>query len=578
MQLIQACRPLLIFSIVANLLMLVAPLHMMQVYDRVLSSGSGTTLLYITMIAVAGLVLYGVTEAIRSKLAQRISADFAVSQADPLFSGMTNGTVQVERSDHIMRQFNTVRSFIASRAMIGLFDLPFTPIFLILLYLLHFQLGILTTIGAGILITIAWINKSSTKNEQEIANQANNDALGFASSVASRSEDIRAMGLLPSLVERWGNMMGESLNAQDTAAGKSAYFFGISKAARQILQISIMAWGAWLVLEGDMSGGMIFAASMISQRALLPMEQVIGGWDSINRAKTAHEELTKILDDANIEAGKIRQPHPSGHLEVQHVSLVMRGMDKDRALLDDVSFSVTPGQMLAVVGPSGAGKSTLARIIAGALEPSSGDVYLDGCLQKNWLGEQWGQCVGYVGQDVLLFPGTVAENIARMSVKPDEQNVIGAARLAGAHDLINAFPEGYMTKIGGGGIRLSGGQKQRIALARALYTSPKLLVLDEPNAHLDREGEQILMNSLRSIKQKGVAIVVIAQRQQILKIADHVMAIKDGKQVPFGAPENGINQPPQSVGIPFPTNPARSDNIHEPIQATHPTTPIAQSA
>ncbi len=530
---LNACRPLLIFSVIANVLMLVAPLHMMQVYDRVLSSGSGSTLLYITLIGAACLMLYGLSETMRTRIAQRISASYTVKHADRLFAGMTDGSLPVERSNEITRNFNTVRTFIASRSLIGLFDLPFAPFFLLLLYLLHFQIGLVTTIGAGILIAVAWINKTSTAEDSEQAAHANSKALGFANAVASRSEDIRAMGLLPAVVERWGSLTGESLNAQDISTKKTAMFFGISKAVRQILQITIMAWGAWLVLSGDMSGGMIFAASMVSGRALQPIEQVIGAWDSINRARSAHEGIEAVLAEADDRTGRIRQPEAKGQLTVSGASLSVKMGDKDMTILNNVSFSLEPGNLLAIIGPSGAGKSTLARIVAGALPPSAGEIMLDGCLQANWPTGQWGESVGYVGQDILLFPGTIAENIARMSLRPDEQKIIRAASLAGAHQMINAFPQGYMTVIGDGNLRLSGGQKQRIALARALYTSPKLLVLDEPNAHLDLEGTQILTESLKAIKSTGAAILVVTQRKQILSVADDVMLIKNGTRAPI---------------------------------------------
>ncbi len=550
MQIFSACRPLFVFSVIANVLMLVAPLHMLQVYDRVLASGSGETLLYITLIAAICLCLFGLTEAIRTILSQRISAQYAVKQAEPLFQGMTNGAVAVENSGDIIRDFNTVQGFVASRLMIGLFDLPFAPFFLILLYLLHFQLGVLTTFGLGILVAIAWLNKTSTADDQAKAKQANGEATGFASAIANRSEDILAMGLLPSLVQRWGSIMGVSLNAKDKASNKSAFYLGTSKAARQILQVLIMAWGAWLVLSGDMSGGMIFAASMISQRALQPVEQVVSGWEQINRARSAHESLQEVLEKAKSAEQKIRQPAPQGYLQVSQLSLQLKCQQREVEILNDISFSADPGQMIAIIGPSGAGKSSLARIVAGAVEASSGEVSLDGCLQKNWSSEQWGEYVGYVGQDIQLFPGTIAENIARMAVKPDEAKVVEAANLAGAHNLINTFPDGYMTRLGGNDFRLSGGQKQRIALARAIYTNPKLLVLDEPNAHLDQEGENILMQSLQRLKETGTTILVVAQRQQIVKIADKILMIKCGKQVPLGNVNRERTAPASEVPTP----------------------------
>lgn len=551
--------PLLIFSVVANLLMLAAPIHMLQVYDRVLSSGSGETLLYITVIVAACLMLFGFVDMLRTRLAQRNSADFTVDYADDLFAGMTNGSVPVEKSNELMRDFNTVKTFLASRSLIGLYDLPFSPFFLICLFALHVQLGLLITFGTLVLIGIAWLNKKSTAEDMERATKANGMAIGFASSVANRSEDIRAMGLLPSLVGRWGAMMGESLNAQDASASKGAFFSGLTKSVRQILQISIMAWGAWLVLSGDMSGGMIFAASMITGKVLQPIEQVIGGWDMINKALQSNQRLMAALEKSKSVEQKIAQPDPKGYLKVSGLSLQVEAGDKNLEILKDVNFSVDPGTLAAIIGPSGAGKSTLARIIAGAIAPTSGEVSLDGCLQPNWSAEQWGQFVGYLGQDILLFPGTIAENIARMAVTASEENVIRAAKLAGAHDLINSFQDGYQTKIGEAGTRLSGGQKQRIALARALYSSPKLLVLDEPNAHLDQHGENILMASLQTVRNAGVAIIVVTQRQSILKIADRILIVKDGMLVPeevkAAAPTNMPVKRPAQAGASVPQGP-----------------------
>ncbi|WP_256366945.1 type I secretion system permease/ATPase [Lentilitoribacter sp. Alg239-R112] len=535
MALSQVCRPLLVFSIFSNLLMLAAPLHMLQIYDRVLSSGSAETLIYISLIAAVALTLFGICEMIRARIAQRLSTQFTVKHADALFAGMTGGAVPVEKSNEIMRSFNTVRTFLASRSLISLYDVPFSPFFLLLLYLLNFQVGLLTTIGAGVLIAVAWLNKKLTKDSQKKASQTGTEAIAFASAIASRSEDIRAMGLLPALVDRWGNMMGAAINAEDASVKQSSFFMALSKSTRQILQITIMAWGAWLVLNGDMSGGMIFAASMISGKVLQPIEQMIGSWDGINRAQSAYTDLEKVLYGQENKIEKITQPDPSGHLTISNVSLTLDGQDKSLDILKDINFKVSPGELLAIIGPSGSGKSTLARIIAGAASPSTGEVMLDGCVQKNWPTEQWGRWVGYVGQEILLFPGTVAENISRMSSDENEAQIIKAAQLAGAHNLINSFPDGYMTKIGGDGVRLSGGQKQRIALARALYSSPKLLILDEPNAHLDQEGENILMKSLNRLKKSGVAIIIVTQRRSILKTANRIMMIKEGRQVPLNA-------------------------------------------
>lgn len=549
-------KSLFVFSVVSNLLLLVAPIHMLQVYDRVLSSRSEETLFYISLIAICCLLLYGLTEMLKSQIASRLAANYAVSNADMVFDRITNGAIPIEQSKKTMLDFETVRAFLASRTMVSLFDIPFAPVFLILLFLLHFQLGLLTALGAGLLVAIAWLNKASTSRLLEEASKSNSHAASFSHMIVNRAEDIRAMGLLPALTAKWGFITAQSLQSSDAAAAHNAKFYGASKSCRQIIQVSIMAWGAWLVLSGDMSGGMIFAATMISSRVLQPIEQLIGGWDMINKARSADEAIQKVLEIGGFDEEKIRQPAPNGKLVVENVSYhVEHGQNNKLDLLKPTNLTVYPGQVTAIIGPSGSGKSTLVRIIAGAQKASEGKVYLDSCAQENWPIDQWGQYVGYVGQEVMLFPSSIAENISRMSNLADEKRIINAAKMAGCHDLINALPNGYETIVGDEHIRLSGGQKQRIALARALYTSPKLLVLDEPNSNLDAQGQRSLMHTLEQLKQNGVAVIIVTQRQQILKIADSVFAMHDGKLSQVGDEQlklminpNGIKvQPAQSA-------------------------------
>ncbi|MCB1423967.1 MAG: type I secretion system permease/ATPase [Nitratireductor sp.] len=526
-QLLASCQPLIVFSVLANLLMLATPLHMMQIYDRVLVSGSVETLLYITLITIAALGFFGLAETLRNRIAQRVAADFAVERADALFARLTDGKTAPASADRLMQDFSVLRSFLASRAMVGLFDLPFAPAFLLLLFVLHFQLGMVATLGMVTLVALAFTNRLVAGPPQSVASEANGEAIGFASAAARRGDDIRAMGLLPALGERFGALIARGLIAQDEASARNSAFFGASRALRQVLQIGIMAWGAGLVLAGDMSGGVIFAASIITGRALQPIEQLIGGWDSVSRAREAAARLTAALAEDQI-APPVTQPKPLGRLSVADLSLQVQAGSELHTIVDGVSFKLEPGTALAIIGASGAGKSTIARMIGGAVHPSGGEIRLDGCAQMNWPAEQWGACVGYVGQEILLFSGTIAENIARMAPQPDEAKVVQAARMAGAHDLINRLPEGYGTRIGEGGVRLSGGQAQRIALARALYSEPCLLVLDEPNAHLDAAGEAMLLDCLKKLKRQGTTIVVVSQRRSVLAIADQVMTVADG--------------------------------------------------
>lgn len=524
MPVLSLSKPLLIFSVIANMLMLAAPLHMMQVYDRVLVSGSVSTLFYITLIAAAALALFGICEALRNRLAQRLAAAYVVDRAEPLFSACANSSDK-PRANEILRQFNTVKQFIGSKAHIGLYDLPLAPVFLFLLFAIHVQVGLLTFVGATVLVGIALTNRNINETNQKTSASANSRSVNFGSSIITRSEDIKAMGLMPALMERWGMMTGTALRAQEQATTNSARFHGMSRAVRQILQILIMAWGAFLVLGGDMSGGLIFAASMISGRALQPIEQVIGGWDNINRAFSAAEDVEGFLDKAGPTSQPIAQPKPDGRLRLEDVGIETGG----KPLLNNISLELRPGEFLGIVGPSGAGKSTLARIIAGAAAPDTGRVLLDGCDRQNWPDGQWGDNVGYLSQDLQLFPASIAENISRMAVEPDEGAVVEAAQLTGVHDLINSLPDGYQSQIGDGQVRLSGGQIQRIALARAIYTQPALLVLDEPNAHLDQNGEERLIGILKRLKDEGVTIVAISQRGGINQLADRIMVLKDGR-------------------------------------------------
>jgi ATP-binding cassette subfamily C protein len=519
-------KPLMIFSMFANMLMLAVPLHMLQVYDRVLSSGSKETLLYITLIAAVALVLFGICEATRSRLAQRQAASFTVDNAEALFGLVANNGYQSgNMSNELIRHFNTARSFLASKSHISLYDLPFAPFFLVLLFLVHWQIGLLTLFGAAFLVIVAVLNKQFGQEAEARSNDANSQTINFATTVVTRAEEIRAMGLAPNLMERWKKLVGNGLQTQEEASRRSAGFHGISRTTRQLLQVVIMAWGAWLVLNNDMSGGLIFAASMISSRALQPIEQIIGGWDSLNRARQAFESLDEHLEAQKEADAPIQQPAPIGHLNLSDVSYA----SETSSILESVSFSVKPGDLVSIVGPSGAGKSTLVRLITGAIRPTGGKIELDGCDLRNWPSEQLGRYVGYVAQDVMLFPGSIAENIARMALAPIEQQVIGAAKMAGVHDLINAMPDGYQTLVHSGEFRLSGGQLQRIALARALYSSPRLLVLDEPNAHLDPAGEANLFEVLKRLKSNGVTIILVTQRGALQNLATRTVRIQNGR-------------------------------------------------
>lgn len=524
---------LFVFSIVANLLLLAMPLHMIAIYDRVLTSRSQETLLYITLIALAALILLGVTEAVRSMIAQRMSAKYVTDGAAKLFDGLIRSEESSARKSQLMRDFYSLRSFLGSRALVGLFDLPFTPVFLILLFALHVQLGIITLVGIFLLAGIAFANRSMSMSETEEATRTNSDAVTFSQALVSRSEDIRAMGLFPTFLQRWGGKMDSALGHADKSTQIQSIFFGLSRTVRQGLQITIMAWGAYLVLGGDLSGGVIFASSLISSRAFVPVEQVIGSWDRIVHARAAHNNLSEFIAEQPDRKHAIVPQLTTGDVDVENLTFEIVNGPRVHTILKDVNFSLRSGNVLAIIGPSGAGKSTLAKLLSGALLPTEGSIRLDGFELALWPDDRKGESIGYVPQDSNLFPGSLGENISRYEEDPDEDRIIYAARKADIHHQIAKLPEAYATLVGPGFQELSGGQQQQLALARAFYAQPRIMILDEPNAHLDQQAEESLLRSLAVAREEGVSSIVVSQRRSILKIADYVLTLNEGQMVSF---------------------------------------------
>jgi len=529
-------RALLFYSLIANIAILAPSFHMLQVYDRVLNSGSLPTLLYLTLIALFVLAIYGVAETARARICQRLANNYAMTLSPKLFArAATAGDPAT--SAKMLRDFQSVRQFVGGKGLTAIFDLPFIPIYLALLLMMHWALAALTVAGVGVMFAINWLSNSAAAKEREKSRAAESAAGSFSQSALTHADDVVALGLLPNFISIWNRRMTGAVASSEDLTGKSAGYSAASRSFRQMLQIASMALGAFLVLQHQMSAGMIVLASMVAGKALGPFDQLIGGWEGITKTASAFREIEEFVGDDKALSAKPDLPEARGMLEIRGVGVHEGEGEKRRDLLDDVSFTVEPGQLLVISGPTAAGKSLLARCMVGATRPDSGEILLDKAAQDQWPAKQWGAAFGYVSQSPELLPGPVALNIARFEAEVDNKLVYECAVRAGAHDTILSLPEGYATVVGPGGFRLSAGQKQRIALARALYGAPKVLVLDQPSSQLDPQGEGALVNCLIDAKRRGLAVVVFSAKRSIFRIADKAMELRAGRIEPLDLEE-----------------------------------------
>ena len=523
-----------LFSFFVNLLMLTVPLYMMQVFDRVLSSRSVDTLYILTGIAVFALAIFGLLDWVRSKLLVHISSWIDDSLGKHVLStSIRSAALQSEvNSVQGLRDLTQMRNFAAGSTIFHFFDAPWVPLYLLVIYLVHPAMGIMAIIGAIILFGIALANDWVTRKPLNEANGRAIHQMNMAEASVRNAEVVEAMGMLGNLVQRWDRENREIMTIQEVASRRAGTLSAFTKFFRFLVQMGILGMGVYLALQQQVTPGAMIAGSIILGRALAPIESMIGSWRSFIGARESYDRLNNLLqhDLSNIR-GDMTFPTPKGRLTAEGVTFGMRGNPKP--ILRGVSFVLEPGEALGLIGPSAAGKSTLARLLVGVWMPGAGKIRLDNIDVFHWNRQDFGQYLGYLPQDVELFAGTIRENIARMGDTTDEA-VITAAQKANAHDLILRLPEGYDTKIGPGGVGLSGGQRQRIGLARALYGSPKLLVLDEPNSNLDTEGEAALMDALKSARDEGVTIIIIAHRPSILAFVDKMLVLRDGMVEMFG--------------------------------------------
>ena len=525
---------LAIFSCFVNILMLTGPLYMLQVYDRVLSSRSESTLLALTILVAALYGIMGVLDYARGRIAARVGA-LIQTRLDPRVfeAGLSRALVSNERGRPWsgLRDLEAVQKFMASPILFALFDLPWAPLFIFAIFSFHPLLGWLAIGGGLLLVAITLANQMMTKRSTVEATATAMVSDGFAETVRQQAEVVQGLGMRRAVLSRWQLNRNRALHANLASADVVNQFSTMSKTLRFFLQSAMLGLGALVVLKGEMTPGSMIAGSILLGRALAPIEQLIGGWPILARARQGWAALKVSLAKSASAQPPMALPVPRARLQLVGVTVVPP--DQQRPSLRNVSLKLEPGQALGVIGPSASGKSTLARTLAGIWKPVSGAVRLDGAELDHY-GDDLGSYIGYVPQDIALFDGTVAENIARLSTEPDSVAVVRAAKLAGAHDMILRLPDGYDTRIMVGGARLSGGQRQRIALARALYGDPALIVLDEPNSNLDGEGGEALMRAIRQLKDDGRIVVIMAHRPAAISECDLLLVVADGAVQAFG--------------------------------------------
>jgi PrtD family type I secretion system ABC transporter len=527
------------FSFISNLLFLTTSIYMLQVYDRVLTTRSLDTLILLTLIALFALMALGFLDMARSHLLVSITTYIEEKAAPAAFErSLRNSLEGLRYRSELLRDIREVRSFLTGPGMLAIFDLPWAPLFLAAIFLLHPVLGLLSTAALLFLFFLAVVNDKMSRDDLMRANEASVLAMQELDACNRNAEIIDALGMLPAVTQRWLRKNNEALTFQARASTTSGTILAFSKFCRFAVQILILAAGAWLVIGDKLTGGGMVAASIILIRALAPVDMAIGTWKQFISARMAYRRIDESMSRPERRPRGMRLPAPSGSLSLEQAGFVIAGR---QPILDKISFDLQAGETLAILGPSAAGKTTLGRLLVGVLPPSSGHVRLDGADIFPWNRDDLGRHIGYLPQEVSLFSGTVAENIARLrEFDPDE--VIEAAQRANVHDMILRLSNGYDTDIGERGLGLSGGQRQRVALARALFGRPSLVVLDEPNANLDSEGDAGLVRALGELRAQNTTVVFITHRPGLIAYADKLLLIREGVAEMFGPRQDVLSQ------------------------------------
>lgn len=533
-----ACRIMvkyvLIFGFILNLLALASPLYSMQVLDRVLSSQNTNTLLMLSLVIIFALLLQGFIQGARAFATNKMGNWFE-AQLSPLV--LTNAVKSAIKSKALansqqLRDLQTIKTYLTSPSLVAIMDLPWAVIFIIVLFMLHVWIGSLALIGGFVLIFIGFIADRSTKKLLETNNENFIISMRQVDQVTRNAEVVEVMGLMKNVMKSWQKTNDKVQTMQSLTNERQAFFMEITKFIRLILQIAVTGLGAYLVIKNEFSSGAIIASSSLVGRALGPFEVAINSWKGYVNCKKSYSRLTQLFTVNTKEELQMSLPEPEGNISVENIYYAHANTSKH--LIKGATFEIQAGEVVVILGPSGSGKTTMAKLIVGCHHPNVGSVRIDGASITDWKRGELGQYIGYLPQDIELFSGTVKDNIARLNPDAEASEVIMAAQLAGVHDMILQLPKAYDTELGQDGSMLSGGQRQRLGLARAFYGTPKILVLDEPNANLDTQGEAALSTAINAAKEKKITTVIVSHRTPILQLADKVMIMRDGMVVAYG--------------------------------------------
>jgi len=524
-----------IFSFFMNLLMLTLPIYMMQIFERVITSRSIETLVLLTLAALMALFLYMILDILRSRLLLGAGVALDGMAGPKVLSSLINNIVKPGGDQYLsgLRDVAVLRNFLTGQGITSLFDSPWVPVYLFVIYLFHPLLGIMATLGAITLFLLAYLNEKLTRGPLTETNAESTRAGRYIDAGLRNAEIVNALGMAGNLTTRWQRLNSRVIDTQVIAGVRGGAINSASRFVRLAIQILMLAVGASLVINQHVSSGIMIAATLILSRALAPVESAIATWRGLVDARGAYARLNELLlkSTSSSTISSVALPRPSGKLELEGVTFGIPG--QDRLIIKGVSFKLEPGESLGLIGPSASGKSTLARLMTGIWRPVNGTVRLDGADVSTWRRDDLGQYMGYLPQDIELFTGTVGDNIARLQTA-DSEEIIATAKRAHAHEMIMRLPKAYDTEVGEGGVALSAGQRQRIGLARALFGNPSLVILDEPNANLDSEGEIALVASLKDLAERGITCVTISHKPSLLSSVTKLLILNDGKVEIFG--------------------------------------------